>query len=361
MPSASSARPDPDLYRRLVEDLDDCAIFLVDAEGKIVTWNRGAERITGYNQGEMVGEPITRLLPSAEAHPQASGSPMGQPRDESRRLEEGWRMRKNGARFWAQSVVTPIAADNGRLLGYSYILRDLTDRKRTDEELARSTGELEQFASVVSHDLRSPLLAISGCAQLLREQFVEALGSESDELLGMIQDGVNRMGLIIKDLLAFARATPARARTEAVNAEDVFTEALTGLHASILQASATVTHDPLPTVKGNAAQLGQVFSHLVGNALKYHQEEPPRIHVSARESGDAWEFSVRDNGIGIDPAYFEKIFAVFQRLHEESKYGGGSGIGLAICKKIVEHHGGHIRVESQPGQGSTFFFTLPKP
>jgi two-component system, chemotaxis family, sensor kinase Cph1 len=138
-------------------------------------------------------------------------------------------------------------------------------------------------------------------------------------------------------------------------------ETLAGLQPPITESGATVTHDPLPVVKANSAQLGQVFAHLVGNALKYHRDEPLKVHVSACEHGDKWEFSVRDNGIGIESAHFEKIFAVFQRLHEENKFGGGSGIGLAICKKIVEYHGGHIRVESQPGQGSTFFFTLPKP
>jgi chemotaxis family two-component system sensor kinase Cph1 len=240
-------------------------------------------------------------------------------------------------------------------------MRDATELKHTADALAHATAEMEQFASVVSHDLRSPLLAISGCGQLLREQYAELLGEDGHELLGMVQDGVSRMGLMIRDLLAFARATPARARCETVDAEQAFAEALAGVQGLLAEPGAAVTHDPLPQVRANTAQLGHVFGHLLANALKFHCHEPPKVHVSARDRGNEWEFSVRDNGIGIDRVQFEKIFGIFHRLHEEAKYGGGTGIGLAICKKIVEYHGGCIWVESQPGQGSTFFFTLPKP
>jgi two-component system, chemotaxis family, sensor kinase Cph1 len=239
--------------------------------------------------------------------------------------------------------------------------QDELKHRRVEQELIRAQAELEQFAAVVSHDLRSPLLAISGCAQLVREQFADALGGDGAELLEMIQDGVNRMALLIKDLLALARCTPAQAVVAPIEAEQALVQSLAELREPIAQCGATVTHDRLPVIRGNAAQLTQVFSQLIGNALKYHRDEPPCVHVSAMDRGAEWEFAVRDNGIGILPAYFEKIFGIFHRLHDEREYGGGSGIGLPICKKIVEHHGGKMRIESQPGQGSTFFFTLPKP
>lgn len=227
-------------------------------------------------------------------------------------------------------------------------------------ELARARAELEQLASAVSHDLRSPLLAISGCAQLLREQYAETLGADGAELLAMIQDGVNRMALLIKDLLALARATPPQAEVTLLDAGEILTQTLGGLSGAIGECGATVTHDPLPRVRANAVQLGTVFHQLISNALKFRRAEPPRVHVSVADRGADWEFAVRDHGIGIAPAYWEKIFGIFTRLHDEQEYGGGSGIGLPICKKIVAHHGGCMRVESQPDQGSTFFFTLPK-
>lgn len=361
MPCADPTKMDQDLYRHMVEGVDDLAIILVDADGRILTWNRGAERITGYAAREMVGEPAARLLCPDGLEPTSAGLVADTTPDGSRRTVEGWRIRKNGARFWVSVATSPVTGDDGRLIGLCHVIRDATDRKCAEDALARATAEMEQLASIVSHDLRSPLLAISGCAQLLREQFAEVLGEEGHELLGMVQDGVSRMGLMIRDLLAYARATPARARRETVDAEQVLVEALAGLPSSIPESGAVVTHDPLPTVRANATQLGQVFAHLVGNALKFRRDEPPKVHVSVCDHGDQWKFSVRDNGIGIDAAQFEKIFGVFCRLHEEGKYGGGTGIGLAICKKIVEYHGGRIWVESRPGQGSMFCFTLPKP
>lgn len=351
----------PDFYRRMIAQVTDIAIIVLDTQANVVTWNQGAERITGYGEPEMVGTPITRLFPPEDLQ-------QGQPQRELRRaldersaICEGWRLRKNGTRFWMCGALTPLYAENGQLLGFSLIVRDTTERKQAEEKLARSNAEWEQFAAVVSHDLRSPLLAISGCAQLLREQYADALGGDGAELLGMVQDGVNRMALLIKDLLAFARATPAQAGFENVQTEEILARCLADLREPIAQSGAVVTHDPLPTVRANAVQLGQVLTNLIGNALKYHRDEPPRVHVSAADHGNEWEFSVRDNGIGIAPAHFEKIFGIFHRLHDEHEYGGGSGIGLAICKKIVEHHGGRIRIESRPGQGATFLFTLPKP
>ena len=365
LPSSESRMEIRDFYYHLmVEGADEFAIIMLDPEGRVASWNRGAERITGYTREEILGQFISRLFPPEDVwqHEQE----LRQARTEGRGAHEGWYLRKDGRRFWGSGVVTPIRDTDGRLAGFSKIMRDITDRKRFEDqlahkarELANINAELEQFAAVVSHDLRSPLLAIAGCAQLLGEQIVEQLGGEGAELISMIQDGVNRMGLIIKDLLAFARATPARDRVEEVDMNEVLSKALSDLNEPVAESGAVITHDPLPRVMGNANQLGQVLNNLIGNAIKYRSGEPPRIHVSAVERARDWEFSVRDNGIGIDPAHFERIFAIFQRLHEDGRYAG-SGVGLAICKKIVEHHQGRIWLDSQPGRGSTFFFTVPK-
>lgn len=353
-------------YRRVVEEADEVAIILLDPEGHIASWNRGAERFTGYTREEILGQSASRLFPPEDREQNRHKRELHQALTEGRGMNEGWHMRKDGTRFWGSGIVMPIRDSDGRVVGFSRIMRDITDRKRFEERLAHKArelvninAELEQFAAVVSHDLRSPLLAIAGCAQLLREQFAEQLSGEGSELIGMIQDGVNRMGLIIKDLLAFARATPIRDRLEEVDTSQVLAKAVSDLRGPIEESGAAVSHDPLPTVIGNATQLGQVFTNLIGNAIKYRGNEPPRIHVGVVERPQEWEFYVRDNGIGIEPVHFERIFSIFQRLHEDGQYSG-SGVGLAICKKIVEHHHGRIWVESQPGKGSTFFFTIPK-
>ncbi len=351
-------------YRLMVEQVEEFAVIMLDPEGRIASWNRGAELITGYTREEMLQQPVARIFPPAQALSRADAE-RRQALAEGRGVDEGWHMRKDGTRFWGSNVLTPIRSPDGQLLGFSKIMRDITERKRFEEQLARKArdlaamnAELEQFAAVVSHDLRSPLLAIAGCAQLLREQFGDQLAGEGAELIAMMQDGVNRMGLIIKDLLAFARATPAQSRFEEIQVEQILAKALSDLREPVQESGATITHDPLPVIKANASQLTQVFSNLIGNAIKYRSNEPPRIHIGVTQREDEWEFFVQDNGIGIEPLHFERIFAIFQRLHEEGQYGG-SGVGLAICKKIVEHHGGRIWVESQPGQGSTFLFTIP--
>lgn len=364
--SISDHLQDPIYWRMMVEEVTDFAILMLDPEGHIVGWNRGAEQMIGYTSEEVMGKPAALLFPPEDVAAGRHEQELRQGLAQGRGIDEGWHIRKDGSRFWGSGVVTPVRDEQGRLICFCKIMRDITNRKHTEDalarharELARSNAELEQFAAVVSHDLRSPLLAISGCAQLLKEQFIDQLGDEGAELLEMMQDGVNRMGLIIRDLLAFARATSVRNQFEPVQLEEVLVRVVSTLREKIESSGATITHDRLPQVQANATQLGQVFSNLIENAIKYAGPQPPRIHISVTERPEEWELAVQDNGIGIDPAHFERIFAIFQRLHEDSQYSG-SGVGLAICKKIVEHHGGRIWVDSQPGHGSTFYFTLPK-
>ena len=240
--------------------------------------------------------------------------------------------------------------------------RDLVSARQALEdtvaELKRSNADLQQFAYVASHDLQEPLRMVSSYTQLLARRYRGKLDSDADEFIGYAVDGANRMQTLIKDLLAYSRVTAQGKVFERVDCNGLLEEVLSNLRVADEQNRAVVTHDPLPTVMADRGQLGQLFQNLIGNAIKFRGEEPPQIHVSAEQRTGEWLFSVRDNGIGVGPQYAERIFIIFQRLHNREEYPG-TGIGLAICKKIVERHGGRIWVVSHTGRGATFHFTLP--
>jgi signal transduction histidine kinase len=224
--------------------------------------------------------------------------------------------------------------------------------------LARSNAELEQFASVTSHDLQEPLRMVHSYVRLLAERYHGKLDAQADEFIGYALDGVTRMQQLIQDLLGYSRVGSRGAELRSTDCQAVLCTTLKLLHVAIIESGAAISYDPLPTVMADEKQLGQVLQNLLSNALKFRAPMAPRIDVSAQRTGREWRFAVRDNGIGIDPRQAERIFHIFQRLHTQSEYPG-TGIGLAICKKIVERHGGRIWVESEPGKGATFFFTLP--
>ncbi|PYU36485.1 MAG: hypothetical protein DMG31_00800 [Acidobacteria bacterium] len=232
--------------------------------------------------------------------------------------------------------------------------------ERTVGELKRSNDELEQFAYVASHDLQEPLRMVASYTQLLAKRYKGRLDPDADEFIAYAVDGSNRMQGLIQDLLAYSRAGAIGEALREISSEKALKEALANLRGTIEESGAVVTHDALPAITTDDTQLAQIFQNLVGNAIKYHGPEVPHVHVSAtKNGGKEWIFSVRDNGMGIDPQYFERIFILFQRLHGRTEFKG-TGIGLAICKKILERLGGRIWVESQPEKGSTFYFALPE-
>jgi len=359
-------RESEEKYRSLIDGVQDYAIFTLDPGGKVISWNAGAERIKGYKAEEIIGQDFSRFYlqtdidegkPEKELHLAATSG---------RSELEHWRVRKDGSRFWANVVLTAARDSSGLLVGFSEISQDISERKKSEEhliekvaELKRSNDDLEKFASVASHDLQEPLRMVASFTQLLAKRYKGRLDSDADEFIGYAVDGSNRMQSLIKDLLTYSRAGSNGKILREISSADALKTALTGLRATIVESGAEVTQEGLPALTTDDGQLALVFQNLVGNAIKYRSAEVPRIHVSAtKNGGNEWIFSVRDNGMGIEPQYFERIFVLFQRLHGQTEFKG-SGIGLAICKKILERLGGRIWVESQLTKGSTFCFALP--
>lgn len=231
--------------------------------------------------------------------------------------------------------------------------------KRTNESLRRSNHELEQFAYVASHDLQEPLRKMSSFCSLLAEEYGDKLEGDGKVYIKYVTDGAGRLRTLIQDLLSFSRISSLEAELGRVDANDALALAIENLEGAVEEVSAKVTHDDLPSIWAIERQFAQLLQNLIGNSIKYRSESRPKIHVGVQDRTDEWEFFVSDNGIGIDPEFHDRIFGIFKRLHGREKYGG-TGIGLAICMRIVDRLGGRIWVESAEGEGSTFRFTIPK-
>ncbi|HLB10467.1 MAG TPA: ATP-binding protein, partial [Gemmatimonadaceae bacterium] len=263
----------------------------------------------------------------------------------------------------ARGKVVPGARALSRMTG---VFWDVTERKRAEErltqllgELERSNKELELFAYVASHDLQEPLRMVSSYTQLLERRYSDKLDEDAREFIGYAVDGANRMQRLINDLLDFSRLSTRGRPLVPTDIAEVLAVVRANLSVAMEESGALVTNDELPWVVADAGQMGQLFQNLIGNAIKFRNGARPHVHVGAVESDAHWQFSVHDDGIGIEPEYFERIFVIFQRLHTKDEYPG-TGIGLALCRRIVERHGGTIWVESKPHEGSTFYFTIPK-
>jgi PAS domain S-box-containing protein len=352
-------------YRGLLEAAPD-AMVVVNRRGEIVLLNVQAEKQFGYHRDELVGQKMKNIIPEGFAE-RLIADGLRSPEDAlAQKIGTGIELsgrRKDGSDFPIELMLSPLESAEGILV--TAAIRDITMRKAAEnhllqkvEELNRSNEELGQFAYIASHDLQEPLRMVASYTQLLSRRYTGKLDADADEFIAFAVDGASRMQRLIQDLLAFSRIGTKGADLLDYSSEEAMQQALINLRGVITDSGALVTHDPLPLVLADEMQLVQLFQNLVGNAIKYQSSGIPRVHVSAAMNSDKkWVFSVRDNGLGIDAQYFDKIFGMFQRLHKREEFAG-TGIGLAICKKIVERHKGTISVESQVGQGSTFRFTM---
>src|SRR5450432_229244 len=354
-------------YRGLLEAAPD-AMVVVNPTGEIVLLNAQAENQFGYHRDELLGQKVKNIIPEGFAERLITDATRTVAEALAQQIGTGIELsgrRKDGTKFPIEIMLSPLESPDGILV--TAAVRDISVRRAAEEllvktvgDLKRSNEELQQFAYVASHDLQEPLRMVASYTQLLEKRYKGQLDSDANEFIAFAVDGCNRMKGLIEDLLAYSRAGMSDQLPCRISGENALGEALTNLRAAVEESGAVVTHDALPTVTTNSTQLTQIFQNLVGNAIKYRGPEPPDIHVSAiRNGGNEWTFSIRDNGMGIDPQYFERIFVIFQRLHGREEFEG-TGIGLAVCKKIVEQIGGRIWVESQIKKGSTFYFTLPE-
>ena len=337
-------------------------LSLHDARGSLST--RGAA-ILGFSTTEMPSLLEIAVEAQARMHPddidRVLGAFMAFVEADIERTDQEFRVRTpEGGWRWVQAIGTSAERDaNGRVVTLAGFLFDIDERKRSEEALRRSNMELQRFAYVASHDLQEPLRSIISFSQLLEMRYRGKLGKDADEYIAFIVEGGNRMQALIRDLLTFSRVETAAKPLALTETRAVVADAVRSMDAALRDAEAIVEVGELPRAMADAAQLEQVFANLISNALKYRREGvPPVVRISARREGPMVEFAVQDNGIGIEAEYFDRIFEMFQRLHTHDQYEG-TGIGLAVVKRIVERHGGRVRVTSVPGEGSTISFTLP--
>lgn len=351
---------DPQTLSRLqIEQLKDYAFFFIDRNGLIKTWNAGVERLLGYSANEWIDQHTSIIFTPADEAATLFDAEVRRAREHGAASDIRWHRKKDGTELFANGVLNAVYDQSGNVLGFTKIISDETARKQLEDSLLKANAALEHFAYAASHDLQEPLRTIGSYAQLLLRREGDRLTSAGHEYLKFITNSVSRMGTLITDLLDYARAGLEEPKVT-VSLDEVVEAASSQLTAAMEETGATVTHDPLPSVTAEHGQVTRLFLNLIGNAIKYRAEDrPPRIHISAGIADDGWTIvAVADNGVGFPEEHAEKIFEPFTRLH--GREYSGSGVGLAICRRIVERWGGRIWAKSKPDQGSTFCFTLPR-
>jgi PAS domain S-box-containing protein len=348
-----------DLYRMQVRELRGYAMFIIDPQGILVSWNAGVEQLIGYSEQEWIGRHASMIFTPEEMAVQVCESEMRRAQETGSATDIRWHRHKNGTEFFANGFMYSIRDEQGTFIGYAKILSDETARKQLQDALTESNTALEQFAYVASHDLQEPLRTVSTYAQLLTKKYRGVLDADADRCLTFLVSAADRMSALVTNLLDYARLTTEEDRPTSISLDEDLEAALTHLDQAIAESGASVSHDPMPTLQVDRGQMVRLFQNLVGNAIKYRKpDQSPKVHISAEPKGAEWVISVRDNGIGFDPKHASTIFEPFKRLHTAEEYPG-TGVGLAICRRIVQAQRGRIWAESQPGEGATFCFTLP--
>jgi len=359
-------------YRRLIEGITDYAIYSVDPEGRVTSWNSGAKRLKGYEAEEVIGQNFSKFYTPEDVAANLPAQVLETAARDGHYEAEGWRVRKNGQRFWSSVAITPIRDEAGTLVGFSKITRDVTDRKALVHQLQQhskelelrvkereqTNAELEAFSYSVSHDLRAPLRAIEGFADIMLQDFAGELPDEVKESLQQIVTATMRMNRLIQDLLTYSRLSRIEFKLEAVNVRSVVSDACNELDRDA-RSRVSVSANPALAIRAYKPILRQVISNLLTNAVKFTQPEtPPSVTIHACRRGDYVSIEVTDQGIGIAPQHQERIFQVFERLHNAEEYPG-TGIGLAIVRRGIIRMGGTVSLRSEMGKGSTFEIRLP--
>jgi len=353
-------------YRGLLEAAPD-AMVVVNQAGQIVLVNVQVEKQFGYRRDELVGQKVKNIIPEGFAERLIADATRSTAEALAQQIGMGIEIsgrRKDGTEFPIELMLSPLESAEGILV--TAAIRNISARKKSEQELAvanqvleESNLELKQFAYVASHDLQSPLRSITGFVQLIQQEYEGKLDEQAQDWIRRTVRAVARMQTLIRDLLSYSRVDARSGPLTQIPFLEIVNDALILLESSIHDSGGQVTCDKLPMVMGDRSQLVQLMQNLIGNGLAYRSDKPPDIHISAKRSGKDWIFSVRDNGIGIDPNHYEQIFEIFKRLHSQKDHPG-TGIGLAVCRRVVNRHGGKIWVESEPGHGSTFHFTIPE-
>lgn len=339
--------------------LSEYALFFIDLEGVIQSWNIGVRNLFGYVEDEWIGQHASIIFTPADQATLLCEAELRIAREKGKASDIRWHRKKDGTELFANGILEAVRDAHGNLIGFTKIISDETERKRLQDSLVQANAALEHFAYAASHDLQEPLRSIRSFAQLLLRDDNGELRPWRNEHLGYIVKASARMSTLITDLLAYARSGVEKQSPVSISLDDEVEAATSQLRAAIDEAGAVVTHDPLPRVTVEHNQITRLFLNLIGNAIKYRSpDRKPHIHICVCSIDDGWaKVEVRDNGVGFPPKYSDTIFEPFTRLQKDEH--SGSGVGLTICRRIVERTGGRIWADSEPGRGSTFFFTVP--
>lgn len=347
------------LYRLQIREQTEFAMFGISPDGRITTWNRGVEQMFGYSEEEFLGQDASIIFVEDDNKDGVPSREFDAARSNGWAANVRWHRRKDGTRVFMRGVLSALREVDGTLIGFSKIVVDDTIRKNLEDALTKSNTELQEFASAASHDLQEPLRTVSIYADVLAERYGKSLDADAAKILTSMREATERMSVLISDLLSYSQLASEALEVSSVDLNADWEAAVTLLQTSIEQQSAIVTHDPLPAVALDRTQVVRLFQNLIANSIKFRKPgEVPHIHAWAERRDEEWVVRVKDNGIGFPQEQAKVIFSPFKRLHSTREYPG-SGIGLAACKRIVEGWGGRIGAESKPGQGSTFWFTLP--